>query len=325
MTLPFKRVLLAGCIPVLVLSNSPLMAQADTWPAARARHHLAYDSGTGQVLLVGGTIPLSGSAHRDRALWGWDGASWRILSTEAPARANDAAAFDAVRGRLVLYGGSGRSSDGELDETWEWDGTTWQRAGASDSGPGPRAHHAMIYDPAHRLVLLFGNSDDAITNDTWGWDGSAWRQLARDGPPRRGVYGLAFDTRRGVAVLFGGYGSSSTPLNDTWEWNGQQWRRVETVEAPSPRWDTQMAYDSVRQTVVLFGGRSRAGNMGDTWEYDGEGWTRLDISGPAPRNGHAMIYDPRAGAILLFGGRDEPRHFDDLWKFDGAWRQVPGP
>ena len=150
------------------------------------------------------------------------------------------------------------------------------------------------------------------------------KQLANDGPPRRGVQGFAFDAKRGVVVMFGGYGSHATVLNDTWEWNGQRWTRVNTANAPSPRWDTSMTYDPARERIVLFGGQSREGNLGDTWEYDGRTWTRLDIAGPTPRNGHALVYDPRTKTILLFGGRDEPNYFNDLWAFDGSWKQIAG-
>ena len=44
----------------------------------------------------------------------------------------EAVAFDGVRRRLVLFGGSRRPGDSawvESNETWEWDGLRWQRIG----------------------------------------------------------------------------------------------------------------------------------------------------------------------------------------------------
>src|SRR5262245_30084955 len=308
---------LAAVVAALVAST--VTAEQAPWPAARARHHLAYDSRTGEVLLVGGAQVPTAGARPDAALWGWNGTAWRLVSTTLPRRDNSAAAYDAGRGRFVDHGGSAGDS-AELDETWEWDGTNWQTVGAG--GPGARAHHAMAYDSARKRVVIFGNSDDAPANDTWAWDGRAWTRLANDGPPRRGVCGLAFDDTRGVLVLFGGVGSRNAILNDTWEWDGQRWKQVVTPLAPPPRWDTRAVYDPGRHTVVLFGGRNTAANLGDTWEYDGRTWTRLDIAGPSPRNGHAMTYDPRTKAILLFGGRrTEKEYFNDLWRFDGTWTQ----
>ena len=42
----------------------PTAAQNATWPTARARHHMAYDPGTQQVLLIGGAQRSSGGAGR---------------------------------------------------------------------------------------------------------------------------------------------------------------------------------------------------------------------------------------------------------------------
>ena len=35
-----------------------------------------------------------------------------------------ALAFDAARGRTVLFGG-GNGAGATFDDTWEWDGSTW--------------------------------------------------------------------------------------------------------------------------------------------------------------------------------------------------------
>jgi hypothetical protein len=228
--------------------------------------------------------------------------------------------YDTARDRLVVHGGSDLP-----DETLEWDRRSWHSAGAT--GPGPRGHHAMIYDPARKQTVLFGNNDDAPTRDTWGWDGRIWKKLDSEGPPPRGVFGAAFDAKRNVVILFGGYGCCGAGvLGDTWEWNAQRWVQIATANAPSPRYDSSMAYDPVRNRVVLFGGRNRATSFGDTWEYDGRTWTKLDVTGPSARNGHAMVYDPRANAILLFGGRiSESVYLNDFWMFDGVWKQITIP
>jgi len=281
-------------------------AQSPSWPGARARHHLVYDAAATQVLLVGGS--------NDGFLWTWDGRAWQSQSSTLAARANDATAFDPVRGRLIVHGGSDAP-----DETWEWDRRSWQRV--SSGGPGIRGHHAMTYDPVHKQVLLFGNNDDIRVSDTWGWDGRSWNKLADEGPPPRGVHGQAFDEKRGVLVIFGGCCASGV-RGDTWEWNGRLWSQIATPVSPSPRYDTSMAYDPTRGRVVLFGGWDRTTSFSDTWEYDGRAWTRLEVAGPPPRGSHAMVYDPRAKAILLFGGRSGRTQFNDFWAFDGTWKQI---
>ena len=122
---------------------------------------------------------------------------------------------------------------------------------------------------------------------------------------------MAYDAKRQVVVMFGGVGAQRAILNDTWEWTGRQWEQVATATAPSPRFDTNMAYDPAGGRVILFGGYAPPANTGDTWAYDGQAWARIDTAGPSARNGHSMAYDPRMKAILLFGGRSAPAYFND--------------
>src|ERR1051325_8010989 len=95
-----------------------------------------------------------------------------------------------------------------------------------------------------------------------------------------------------------------------------------------------MAYDSVRQTHVLFGGVDIGGEeFGDTWEYDGNlgAWTLLATNGPAPRYGIQLVYDVPRNRTLLFGGytaagaTEDDHYLSDTWYWtsgrSGAWAQ----
>ena len=56
------------------------------------------------------------------------GASWSLLAGAGPTRRNGhALTCDLDRGRVVLFGGFRDARD--LDDTWEWDGTRWERVG----------------------------------------------------------------------------------------------------------------------------------------------------------------------------------------------------
>ena len=65
-----------------------------------------------------------------------------------------------------------------------------------------------------------------------------------------------------------------------------------------------IAYDAVRRSTVLFGGRiDRGGSAADTWEWNGSGWLQLaPRNSPAARGNHALAYDARHGRVVLFGG-----------------------
>lgn len=141
--------------------------------------------------------------------------------------------------------------------------------------------------------------------------------------PRAGT-AMAYDSGRGVTVLFGGYDGAYK--GDTWEWDGNTWRSRSTL-GPSPRTVHAMAYDSARGVTVLFGGQGNS-FLGDTWEWDGRAWTIKGSSGPPPRAGHALVYDSGRGVAVLFGGGNGLTTYHDTWEWNGTeWslRTTTGP
>ena len=146
--------------------------------------------------------------------------------------------------------------------------------------------------------------------------------------PRRVPGAMAYDSARGVTVLFGGYDGA---LNDeTWEWDGVNWTQRFVSPRPSPRVTIAMAYDSARAVTVLFGGVTPTGLSNETWEWDGASWALRSSTGPAPRQWHAMAYDSFRGVTVLFGGNlgGAPGGLptDDTWEWDGvSWTSRGGP
>jgi hypothetical protein len=140
----------------------------------------------------------------------------------------------------------------------------------------------MVYDSKRRKVILFGGANQQRNNnDTWEWDGAAWRKLAETGPEPRARHRLAFDSRRGVIVLYGGNGAKPTPgpgfrvLEDTWLWDGSQWTEVKGATL-GKRFMHAMAYDAARDRVVLYGGGGEdQKTLSDTWEWDGKRWAEV--------------------------------------------------
>ena len=78
-----------------------------------------------------------------------------------------------------------------------------------------------------------------------------------------------------------------------------------------------MAYDTVRQQALLFGGYL-ANDLGDTWTFDGTNWTQQAVStSPSARSGPQLAWDARIGRAVLFGGVEYrpggPTFLDDTW------------
>ncbi|HYE62990.1 MAG TPA: kelch repeat-containing protein [Phycisphaerales bacterium] len=89
-----------------------------------------------------------------------------------------------------------------------------------------------------------------------------WQEEEKVAPPSgRNGHAMAYDSARGVTVLFGGDDGNGIRSGETWEWNGTKWRQV-LVSGPSARRWHAMAYDSARGVTVLFGGQTASGRNG---------------------------------------------------------------
>ncbi|MCA9257158.1 MAG: hypothetical protein KDA33_16035, partial [Phycisphaerales bacterium] len=87
-----------------------------------------------------------------------------------------------------------------------------------------------------------------------------------------------------------------------------------------------MAYDSLRERVVLFGGLGPNGYSNETYEWDGATWTLAHAGGPtapSPRADAAMAFDSIRGVTVLVGGADAFGVNDETWEWNGAtWTLV---
>jgi hypothetical protein len=185
-------------------------------PPARSGHGLAYDAARDRVVLYGG----AGSSGGLDDTWLFDGTNWaQATPTSSPgARRWFGIAHDALRQRTVVNGGLLASGVGARD-TWEWNGADWQRA-ATSSGLNRRMH-ALAYDPVRGRVVAFGGmtsvaGQTVYLDATEEWDGATWtvRDPANRPGARRG-HTMAFDSRRGRVLLFGGTDGTTTS-GETW-------------------------------------------------------------------------------------------------------------
>lgn len=144
-----------------------------------------------------------------------------------------------------------------------------------------------------------------------------WTQRSNFGPRPRVYHSMAYDSKRGRVVMFGGQIGDASRLSDTWEWDGAYRTQMQDT-GPSPRSHHAMVYDDARQVTVLFGGDPGGGGfLGDTWQWDGQNWTQISDSGPAPRRSHAMAFDSARSRTVLFSGEAAAGALQDTWEFDG--------
>ncbi len=106
------------------------------------------------------------------------------------------------------------------------------------------------------------------------------------------------------------------------------WQQLSPTTSPPGRSGHEMAWDSARGRVVLFGGRDVSGNLAaDTWEWSGSDWTFLFTAvAPPPRESFAMAFDAARGVTVLFGGAGSVGLLGDTWTWDGNfWTPATPP
>jgi hypothetical protein len=290
----------AGPLTECVKSQCTPMTPVATWlnrnPAAnyttRTSGTVTYDPVRKRTLLFGG---FSGAALND--LWSWDGTGW-TPGTPGTARQAHGAAWDDARGQLVVANGFGTSNT-----TATWNGTVWADGGAGFAAQ--RYMFPMANDPVRQRVLAYGGAAQGLGAFAGlsAWDGIAWSTVNEGGGTKPSLLAgasLAFDTARGVLVLFGGMDDvPGTPKNETWIWNGMSWTLATPGRAPPPRSNGCMAYDTVRQRMVLVGGFG-AGTQLDTWEWNGTTWTpSIPFPEATPSEGDALAYDIERKRMVL--------------------------
>ena len=277
------------------------------------------DTWRNSVVLYGGT---SGAGWALTDTWTWDGVQWTFATSDGPGVSDAAMAFDDRRGVVVLFGGT---RDHYSDETWEFDGTRWQKVAGNrqvcgipdTSAPVGLTSAAMAFDPESQCVLLFGGRSQCygMRQETWAWNGIAWALVSTSGPVRRVYPAMASDPIGHRVLLLGG--SSDLPvaggrylLGDTWQWKGGTWSQL--PDAPARRSSHGIAFDSRLNCAIVFGGEEIPNGVApqynvprrDTPALCSATWVPgTDCDGPAGRFGPSLAFDPVRQRIIMFGGQ----------------------
>lgn len=251
-----------------------------------------------------------------------DCVTWEEIRSSPDARSHHAMAYDSHRGVTVLHGGGrfdGAEQEPAFDDTWEWDGERWTLR--ATGGPGPRAGHALSFDPRRGVTVLFGGyAGEDRARDTWEWDGTQWTRADTDGPAGLCDVQLAYDQRLGLTILYGQYDDGDVWPSQMWGWDGQCWTMLDD-NPPAIHYPYRMVYDDRRSVIVLVG---NAGWPYQTWEWDGSTWSLRNASGlPIDDYGDdfALAYDGRRGVTVAHFG---PYSSPSTCEWDGSsWTAYP--
>jgi hypothetical protein len=176
-----------------------------------------------KAVLFGGESPAATFGDT----WTWDGAAWFELTppTSPTPRARSMAA--TLNGKLVLFGGvTGQYSTAlTVNETWEFDGTTWTQRTPTHA-PSARGSAAMA-TVGDRIVLFGGQTQNAgYLGDTWVWDGDDWSQIETATEPSPRAYAATGGLGSTMVVAGGLGGGQTAEAQDTWVFDGAAWTQV---------------------------------------------------------------------------------------------------
>ena len=246
------------------------------------RHWSAAASNNGSLFVFGGRTGTTGTGSKRNDLYEFDATTltWTEHNADGdpgapPQRYRNAAAWDPIGNRLVVFGGE----DGVgtiLGDSWQWDPVTNSWTDITQPGSPPaRSFAAMAYDPITTGLLLFGGSDSAGTalDDSWLLFGNVWAQLApANVPGQRAHHSLVTRSDFQDVLLCGGHDLGASPNRihhlDVWRWDGTtaNWAQIAptTSAVPAGVVGNQAVYDPIRQRVVLQGGQGISTNSAAT-------------------------------------------------------------
>jgi cysteine-rich repeat protein len=328
----------------LALAGPATLNASDTWiygasgwvaqsqaisPGGRSTAALTAVEVKENMVLVKRAVLIAGATDVGASDEIWEsaapGASWvRMLTPgNAPARYGVSLVHDLQRDRTLTI--AGYFPPLVRADAFSFDGKVWRRILPL---PALRYGLASTYDSTRDRVVLFGGLGLSSTrsNETYVLTGLVWNQVPGAAPPAR--YGAAFahDPRTGASVLFGGNDAAGALLGDTWELDDVVWTQNTAAGGPTPQLDAAMAFDPVRQELVL------VDVNGQTWLYSNRRWTRLDtLASPPPRSGARLVFNPSRRRLVLFGGIADSgtttEVLGDMWELDTdgdqrVWREV---
>src|SRR5262249_30189994 len=134
-------------------------------------HSMIFDAAANRFVVFGGITLQLGPVHNEV----WERAAdatgeWTLmapLGTPPAPRYGHTAIFDAVRRRMIVFGGHGIADDDALWTLSLDDTPTWQPLATSGTPPVNRYDHSAVYDAAHDQMLVFGGRAPSLSNETW--------------------------------------------------------------------------------------------------------------------------------------------------------------
>lgn len=300
-----------------------------TPPNPRSAHSAIYDPVDDRMVVVGGR---NGATLYDD-VWALSLAGTPTWTQLAPAgispsaREAAGATYDAMRNRMVMFGGS----DGTTfhNDVWALSlaGTpVWAQVLPAGLPPNARAQHSAVYDLIRDQVVVYAGRDAAtFYNDVWTItlaDPPVWTILTPAGtlPSARAQHSAVYDRSRDQMVMFAGLDiNGPTYRNDAWTLalaGRPGWIQLFPVGSPpSPRGSQTGNYDPARDRMLVFGGSDGSSLRSDVWALT---WGTPSSPPDVPSNLQAVTADCGATRSLTWTDNSaDEGGFEIQWKILG--------
>lgn len=201
--------------------------------------------------------------------------------------------YDPVRGYVLMVGGAGPGSSGqiqELREAWSWDGAQWTSRGVI---PGSGASQ-LLWHAALAKMILVGPMAPQGSTMAWEWDGVSWvNQTAVPG----GLSVVGYDAGRQEGVVYGNNLSGTVIGASILSAQGWTFRPAVTpAYVQSTAWDGSSGrLIGVRDLIVP---TLPYGYSVLFYEWNGFGWNLINLATTPSRFG-SFAADSSSGRILM--------------------------
>lgn len=243
--------------------------------------------------------------------------------------------WDPIDNFTILFGGTTNGANA-INQTWVWNNSGWTQYTFTTT-PTTRANFTMVWDGTDHYVMAFaGYTGSTYRNDTWTFVNNTWTNTVPNSggvscthpsvthcPSIRAGYQMVYVPVHGgfggYVLVFGGNAGGTKFYSDTWKYVGGIWTNLtgSVGTPPAGRSEAGIAYDTIDNYVVMFGGLTKTGIVNDTWEFDPvtAKWINLYTnattafhSGPTARMSPAMAMDTTDGAVFLYSGASGNYH-----------------
>ena len=289
-----------------------------------AKPVLVYDEARDETLMLGIDDEFETLMYR----WNADSDTWEQITGTLPTCINEGTmAYQRHNERVLAVGGVCTTETPTVDETWEWDGSTWTKL--TTNGTTRYVGAASAYDTTRGRFVRFGGTaafSASPDSSTHVYRDLEWAFARVDSSPSpRSLPAFRRDPVRNSLFLLGGLfefaqGTTIFYINDFWSFTNGQWNRFSDIGVPQQCQAPLSAFDTDRSVLVVFCGDGRI------TEFDGSEWKSFsgleDV--PDSRRFAGFVYDQTLKKSVLFGGFDDVFNYrDDTWTWDGVkWTEV---